>query len=503
MFRKLNCFILFYLWIAVVSCGENPVILDIPEAPEQPEKPVQPGEPDIPDEPGVQPPAARYTATLETPFTLPAFYAGMNGRSTEGPSWTDNAFLSLIREMSPACVRYPGGTQGNSWDWRTGGLMEKNSNYPFLIRDFVNGLPSVAGCIYMINMAHPTPVTGYTGKESEAVLKSDAVLQAKIRDMHDALKEFSHYGKLPLAIELGNEFYFNNEHAAIYAANPELYLDHALIICRSIKEKYPDMHILLCTTKGGTRGRDQWNEAIYRRLENDVELKSYIRGTVQHHYISDTYGSQEPIVNAVTAEAAIQEGFTYTESVKTDYDNIPAGLKLWITEFGVTKKKEEGGMWAVGLQYVAMSMGWLNLGATIENLQCQHITLEPAVINKTAMKLGPVGIAYGEFMKAANGRTASRIRFTGDEEASSLYGYKFSGTDEETVLLLNASSTERAGINLKSVFNGNTYTIKQYWSEVPYTNPVYEGNGIEVTINGNVENYTANPFSLSIITCHK
>lgn len=505
MFRRLNYFILFFLWIAVVACSESPGTLVIPEGTETPEEPQAPdlGETDEPDDPGAQLPTARYTVTSRPPFTLPAFYAGMNGRSTEGPSWTDDAFLSLINEMSPASVRYPGGTQGNSWDWRTGGLMGKAGKYPFFIPDFVNGLPSAVGCIYMMNMARPTPATSYTGEESEAVLKGDAVLQAKIRDMHDALAEFARNGKLPLAVELGNEFYFNNEHAAIYAANPELYLNHALIICRSIKEKYPDMYILLCTTKGGTRGRDQWNEAVYRRLQNDAELKSYIRGTVQHHYISDTYGSQEPITDAVAAEVAILEGFSYTESVKADYDNVPAGLKLWITEFGVTKKKEEGGMWAVGFQYVAMSMGWLNLGATIENLQCQHITLEPTVINKTAMKLGPVGIAYGEFMKAASGRTASRLSFTGDEGASSLYGYKFSGIDKEIVLLLNTSSTERAGIGLKSVFNGDTYTIKQYWSEVPYANPVYEGNGIEVTMEGDAEDYTAKPFSLSVLTCRK
>lgn len=431
------------------------------------------------------------------------YYAGFNGRSTEGPSWSNTTFLDMIDWMSPTCVRYPGGTQGNSWDWREGTLMGKNPSFKFFIHDIVRGLPDYSKIIYMMNMVQPTPATGYSGDEPIDILKSQEVLQAKISDALDALAEFERLGRLPIAVELGNELYFNNSHAGIYGADPELYMDHALTITKAIKERYPNIYILLCTTKGGTRGRDAWNRAVYSRLSADLHFSSLIRGVVQHHYISENYGSLDPIDTDQAAEDAIKEGFSYIDSIKSDYNNVPDGLKLWITEYGLSKRKDQCGMWVIGMQYLTMSMGWLELGDRIENIQCQHITLSPGLLDREKMKLSSVGIAYGELTRAANGSViAKRVQFNDVNSGginSDLYAWSFFKSNGKSVLLLlNTSARPLEGVDLSEVIDRSS-VCKQYWCDEPYPNNVVIGEEIKIDRGGDVSSYTLRPFSISVI----
>ena len=438
---------------------------------------------------------------------LSTFYGGLNGRSTEGPSWADPVFLGMVDWMKPASVRYPAGTQANSWDWREGKLMDKdNPKYLFKIEDFVKGLPYQTDIVYVINMVNPTPSTGYADETSEEILKSEAVLNAKIDDMIAALDEFKRMGKLPIAVELGNELYFNNEHAGIYAANPQLYLEHVIHIARAIRNYSPDIHILLCTTKGGSVGRDRWNTAVFNHLESNIELRNLIRGVVQHHYISENYGSLDDITSVVDAEEAIDEGFSYIRSIRSDYENVPNDMKLWITEYGLSKRKEQLGMWTIGLQFLSMSMGWLELGDKIENIMCQHITLDPGILDKDRMELSSVGIAYGEMMRAMSGMNkAERIEFVSENTSVDaidikLYGWKFTdilGT--EKVLMLNPTSQYITSINLEKIISPYA-TIKQYWSSTPYPSAAFLGDGIEIKDGGKVNDFIAYPFSLSVIS---
>ena len=451
---------------------------------------------------------SKYTAIASDEVSpVSAYHAGLNGRSTEGPSWTNPAFLQLVSKMSPMCVRYPAGTQANSWDWRQGALMDKSPRYPFFIKDFTAGLPLSSQIIYVMNMAHPTPATGYTGNEAEELLKSEEVLRAKIKDALEALAEFERCGRLPVAVELGNEFYFDNEHAAIYAANPLLYLDHSSIITTEIRKKYPNMNFLLCTTKGGTSGRERWNKAVYERLAADSEFKGRIRGVVQHHYINEKFGSQEPVTTLDQAEIAINEGFSYIESVKDDYNHVPEGLKLWITEYGVTKRPNECGMWTAGLQYVAMSLGWLDLGDKIENILCQHITLEPGILDKKRIELQGAGVAYGALMRAMTGKNAmQKLNFDAKaiedkNGALELHGRVFISGTEKLVFVLNGSRTEKTNVDFSSVLgSGKTVSVENYWSDRPLTNPSYLGEDIQYkVVDATADNVDLKPFSITVI----
>lgn len=428
-------------------------------------------------------PDSENTDDTEKPIFAENILLGYNGRSTEGPSWTDEAFLSLVSDTKTMCIRYPGGTQANSWDWKEGKLVDKtNPKFLFKIEDLVAGLPQTAQVIYVMNMVN-TPAR--VGVKQPLTDQSVEALCLKIDDALLALKEFERFGRLPMAVELGNEFYFQNEHAAYYGQNPQLYLEHVRIICEGIHEVYPDMKIAIVTTKGGTKGRDTWNKVVYDALSSDDFLKKNVYAVVQHHYISDTTGDTAlRITDNSTAEQALAEAFTYMESVKKDYDDVPEGYKLWITEFGVTKysKLEEEGMWPIGLSYAAMVLTWLEMGNKIDCYMLHHITNNPAVINTSLMRLGPAAVAYSVVIGLTEGcKSVTRGK---DYAEGKVKSWIFTYEDGKKVLLMNTSAYTVNNIDVSDVLETESYSVQQYYAPDVIKSPVMEGDGIEMKKTG-------------------
>lgn len=188
-------------------------------------------------------------------YTLSDIFGGFNGRSSEGPQWTNSDFTSIVEWLSPSSIRYPGGTLANSWDWHQGGIMGKKIKNPYFISDLAKGLPTHTSIVYVMNMVHATPATGYDYTSSDkTMLASEEVLDAKIDDALAPIAEFEKYGRTPIAVELGNELYFNKEeHYGIYTANPSRYIKDAKVIATRIKRAYPDIKVILCTSKSGEK----------------------------------------------------------------------------------------------------------------------------------------------------------------------------------------------------------------------------------------------------------
>ncbi|MGE5355322.1 MAG: T9SS type A sorting domain-containing protein [Deltaproteobacteria bacterium] len=452
---------------------------------------------------------AQVTLSLDSQVrTISSRLIGYNGRSTEGPSWSDQNFLKLVEQLNPGMVRYPAGTQANYWDWRTGNFIVgsgKLSEFVYTIDLFTQGLPDSTGIVYVVNMARPTPSTGISINAPESVLKSDNTLQLKITDMLAALNKFKQTGRFPEAIELGNEFYFTNEHAAIYAGDPELYLDHSKKICQAVKAKYPDLKILLCTTKGGTASRDYWNNTVFSRLSDDPVFAGMIAGVVQHHYISDNYGDPDLVLNNTDAQKAIAEAFQYVGESVSDYNLVPQQFPIWLTEYGATKPNADG-MWAAGLRSVAMTMACINLGIKINRLFYHHITNDPDILNKSKLLKGPSGISMALLAKCLNGKSLMRkinisnnITVTGNVNA--LHAFKSWNSQEESVFILNISSQSfnNVGISDLFAFKGQKNASTRY-SLTPYLNPVYEGNGVTENNYVTGELIDLKPFSINLIT---
>jgi uncharacterized repeat protein (TIGR02543 family) len=475
---------------------------------------------------------------------------GFNRRSDNGNWWSDNSFKGLVSEMNPEVVRYPGGTQANYWDWRTGKFIDNTdkswgANTEVLqIPQFVKAIPDRTKIIYVVNIARPTPSTGVNVNASEAILKSNATLDLKINDMLTAIAEFGIQGKLPDAIELGNEFYFGNTEAGIFeikeigglfyggwdAANQrpfqanskkdatqfiaKFYLEQCNKIVAAIKAKYPNMKFALIATRleANAQAREVWNNTIFNELNSNpiyATLKKNIDAVTQHHYLSDNYGDQTVINNIATAKIAIAEGIQYPIERQADYDLVPSPYKIWLTEYGATKTNADL-TWASGLRYAALVHSWIGRGNKIGQLDYHYISDANVVKVGSPMKLASIGIAAKMIAKAsADMAEMQEIIFnnnpTNVNNTKALYGYKFKNANKETALIINIGETNFQQVPFNNLFSYSGQAVMtQYYSNAPFVSDVFEGSQNIVLSSGNVSNSVGlNNFSITVIEVAK
>ncbi len=489
---------------------------------------------------------AQITTSLSTVRDKTDLDIGFNRRSDNGTWWTDNTFIDRVAEMNPDVLRYPGGTQANYWDWTTGKFLDNTDkewgNKEILhIPEFLNALPDRTKIIYVVNMARPTPATGVSVLATEEILKSTTTLNAKVQDMLNAIAEFDVQGKLPYAIELGNEFFFGNEESGIFhiteendgwhsgwdtandqafvsaskneatVINAKFYLDQCKVVVNAINSAYPNMKFAVTTTKSGNgnSSRDHWNNTIFDELENNPEytdLQSNIYAVTQHHYLSTNYGDQTVIFDNATTKVAIAEGIQYPIDRQADYDMVPDDYKIWYTEFGVSKDTAVE-TWATGVRYAALMISWMNRGDKVGQLDYHYISHNSTIKVDTPMKLAPIGIAAKLLaMASVDMDEMQEITFnnnpTSVNDVKSLYGYKFKNDEKETLFIINTNDTNLQQVESSGLFTyTGDYTETRYHSNTPYVSGVYEGHSNIVSNISNVSttSFTAKKFSITTI----
>jgi len=508
--------------------------------------------------------SAQVTTSLGAVRDKTALDIGMNRRSDNGTWWTDATFKTLVAQMNPDVVRYPGGTQANYWDWSTGEFIpgtDKNwgNKETLTIPTFLNAIPARAKVIYTVNISRPTPATGITldfanGTPDEQTLKSTVTLNKKIEDIINGIDKFAVEGKTPYAVEMGNEFYFGNGEGGIFeikisggkyyagkdavtgvgiqhnnkkdatVTNVKYYLDVCKVVVDSIKAHYPNIKVALVSTKRGNGNsvREKWNTTIYDELQNNATyatLKNQVDALTQHHYIDSNYGTQVNISDNATAKFSIAEGITYPIDRNQDYIQSPSLFDIWYTEYGETKRIAEE-TWASAVRFAALTMSWMNRGDKVGQLDWHYISDNNVVKTGAPMKLAPVGIAAKQLLLAsADMIEMQEITFTnnpvastnvGDSNSSvlSLYGYKFKNSTKETIFIINTNDVDITQVKFDNLF---TYTgqpkITQYYSNNAALTPVDESSAsivsnIQNLPNGTTE-FTANKFSITVIEVTK
>ena len=474
---------------------------------------------------------------------------GFNRRSDNGTWWSDSSFINLLKEINPDVLRYPGGTQANYWDWRTGQFIPNTDKTwgqkeILFIPNFVNAIPNRTKIVYVVNMARPTPITGIDVNANEATLKSDATLNLKIADMIDAIDEFVAAGKEPYAVELGNEFFFGNIESGIYeiievvpnsiytsgwdeannqpytsatrkeanVINAKFYLKHCKAVVEAIKQAYPNMKFALTTTKEEAIApiRERWNTTIFNELVNNPEyasLKNNIYAVTQHHYLNDKYGSQTVINDVNSAKVCIAEGIKYPLDTQSDYNLVPNNYKIWYTEYGDVKFIAEE-TWASALRYAAWVYSWISLGDKVGQLDYHYISDHNVIKVGSPMRLAPIGIAAKLVAKASTEMTEmQQINFDTNpistNEVLSLYGYKLKNAKKETLLIINTNNIDinNVAINNLISYDGQPL-LTQYYSTAPFVSGVAEGDSNILSIlDSNVTNnlFTAKGFSITVI----
>lgn len=446
---------------------------------------------------------------------IPPDMFGFNGKTIGKASFRDENFRAAVKRLFPGHLRYPGGTIGNYFDWHTGNFIPGTGKYlskiPMLLDDYLQGMPENTTLIYMVNMARPVPETGIPVDTTEDVLKSEATLRKKIADILEAIDSMKTLGKFPHRIELGNEFYFHNDAAAIYAADPQLYLNHAAQLARAIRQKYPrtmypGLQIALIASKGGTPDRQKWNQTVFDALKTDSQLAADVDAVVMHWYINSNYGPATDPQDATECMQLIAQPAQYVrDQSKNDYQSVPDNVVLWASEYG-TKNTYTAGRhtWADGMRALAMAMNYFGLGSKIQVLSLQFIRLEDVINDNNVV--GPEGYALALLDRAALGKNhAVSLVFEPDpafmENFPALLGWKFWNDSVSDVVIANFSDKTVDTLDLSEMAaeNDSLFLIQRY-STKPWIKGVNENIGIvEVEKKMKTSAVSLPPFSVTLL----
>jgi len=452
--------------------------------------------------------AAVSTITKGHAVKLSPVAFGYNTQSLSGPGWDKQPFLDRIAELDPGNFRYPGGTVGNFWDWKTGFFnangkknqvmsAAKEGQYPYRLEDVKKVYDRSGGTtepIYMLNM-----------------------LTSTYEYQLEMLKHAQEIGLPVRYIELGNEFYMDDHPKSYNYLNnyPDIkdYADTCRIWVPKLRREFPEARIAMIginnpagwTGANRQRSRD-WNRVLVENLSGfDVDAFTF------HNYAKNNFDDQTP--EDMIAQSANRVNFKGIER------GIPDKYPFWVTEYNFfTPDNKLPGLWVTGLSNVLMTAQTLSTPGI--ELVCFHNITSSSVSSaiydsdtkiaggKTALKyaLSASGQALKVFAQAQKGaKTMCRLTFSDNpvfkgrakSDYNALYGYLFTGAGEKA-LVVNFSDKPMTialdGLGFVAV------TAEQTWAESLRT-PIIDDKSIrkETTQLSGENQLTIKSYSVTVI----
>lgn len=260
----------------------------------------------------------------------------------------DQACLQLVEEINPAVLRFPGGTTANYYHYYgTGygydaaeifgtsiGLGElalddiMPSNFIELFADLA--LQTESRVIYTMNLfTHFKP-----GGASINNPQSAAYLERKAENM-DALAYLVGRGVDVVAVELGNELYFEWELTGIFTINTAVdkYVDLARDYANTIRSNYPDIEI-------GVPGALVNSNPEFNFWNEKMQEAEFADGIVVHEYDRNIADNCDGGLDKASYFACARDqidhflDFDYEDQLK-DYMDLFPDKDLWLTEWGI------------------------------------------------------------------------------------------------------------------------------------------------------------------------
>ena len=434
-----------------------------------------------------KPAASKITVASQNALSPAAF--GYNTQTLRGPGWDKKPFLDRIAQLDPGNFRYPGGTVGNYWDWKTGYLNEigrqrgvmstsKNGPFPYMLEDVKRVYDRSGGRaepIYMLNM-----------------------LTSTYEYQLEMLKHARAIGLPVRYIELGNEFYMDN-HPKGYTnltnyPNIKDYVDTCRIWVPKLRKEFPGARFAMIAINnpsgwtGANRQRSRdWNREVIENM-GDLEVEAF----TFHSYAKNTYEDQTPA--DMIAQSLAQVDFSGNDR------GIPAKYTFWVTEYNFYQVDNRlPGLWVTGLANVLMTGNMLATPGIelvcLHNITASDISTaiydQPVKIfggNMTEKyALSASGQALKVFAQGEHGATAiKKLAFSnnpaypgrggkGHSEYNALYGYLFTGAGDKAVLVNvgdKPMTVELAGLGFKPA------SAEQTWAESLAT-PVVNDNSVK------------------------
>lgn len=445
----------------------------------------------------------------QVPFT------GYNLNSQTKPKWTTAFFLDSVRVLAPHMLRYPGGTESQYWDWKSGTTWPVSKwapegtfqNYRYLAAQPGEPTHTLSEFKFAADALSATPVFVLN-------VTTDS-LESQLRFLLEAYRT----GFEIDFIELGNELYFDDAdfvtrfpHGGHYAREMNRWID-------SIRHHFPQAQIAAAGSSNTplspsgqptSHRMQQWNDSLYALLRSGVDITF-------HRYYRHGQSATAPVLPE-NVLAFAKKG--WEEEKAATIETLPAGRLAWWTEYNLTD--DLNGDHLVATSWIhGMFTGFLHhlklAGTENRMILCHQISgSEPFGALNSYFRNGDtlqnnitaVGTVLSTFHAAEKGAsTVNPVSFNpnpmvsaGPQTWPSLAGWQFDKPGYSEVVVMNLSSNEFE-LNMP-VHAGKKGTLSQFYSSNPVALNAHN-NAIR-KMTGDFSNVmTLRPYSVSRVVIEK
>ncbi|HEX5562102.1 MAG TPA: hypothetical protein VFX52_10705 [Nocardioidaceae bacterium] len=424
-------------------------------------------------------PAAAAVVTVQRAgpaHTVTPTLFGLNGNNIQARLRWDRADLgAAVAGLGPGTLRYPAGTVGNYWDWRSG-WFQPNGPWPAqtdgtgaAIAPFDDSLTPYqaalqrtgASAVLMLNML-----------TTKGRLATSADFSAMLLDQVQMLHAAQAAGITVSRVELGNELYLSgalagtngNDYVTVFPS-ASAYAKQATTWARSVRTAFPSAQIAAVgadATGNSSPRREGWNDAVLAGVSgvSALTLHPYIR-------VSDASASAQSLLSLPYARVQALKG--------SELATLSShGLSAWVTEFNMVDRTSSltfAGTWTHGL-FIAAYAILLAQVPTIAVIELHNVVgdaVAGALFDSTAGFRAPtpatqflaptaMGAAYSMVVQAARGATTARsLAFSGGPTLSggapALVGLELTGGAHHQAVVANLA-TSGVTLSLTNLFSG-------------------------------------------------
>jgi hypothetical protein len=353
----------------------------------------------------------------------------------------DDRLVNQLRSTGVANFRYPAGTVGSSWNWRTGRVDENLPPEDVMtwVRPHARGGPRAGSGRYTLE--------NFKRAVDGAGIAPVLMLGMAVHDLPEQIEilKAAEAAGLPVRyLELGNEIIFQDAEPKLERMFPdaETYGRIASEWIAALRSAFPQAKIAACGTFVGSDSQSE------RRRTWNPRMMTTLRGTniiTTHLYAGEIVRTERERLGL--SEVQAQQNLTARERAARDLaptpensaraiglayevweklvtkSQIPAGMEVWVTEWSTGGVGGGGAHWQTSLVTAALLDAFLRTNVT---LACHHTMGSvfsrppgaernpdnPGDGGPTTDELNATGVALREFALAMNGRNRTTpLRF--------------------------------------------------------------------------------------------
>lgn len=403
---------------------------------------------------------------------------GYNTQSIKGPGWDKADFINRITELNPGNFRYPGGTVGNFWDWRTGYYNEIGKEVNVIAPSAEGPLP--------YKLDHVKMVYDRTGAKPVYLIN---MLTSTYEEQLAMLKYAESIGLPVEYIEMGNEYYLD-DHPEKYnylTVFPETtdYTEMCRTWTAGFRKEFPEAEIALI----GVNSPASWTKRPRAREWNNIVMDN-IEGIECDAMTIHIYTKNN--LDAPTPYDMIGQTLASVDADKVLDASIDSRFGLWVTEYNFESGSNPfPGQWIHGLAATLMSAQLITL-PRVEMICFFNLTAglpasaifdsDVKIQGQTAPKfaLSATGEGLKMLSKAQRGATSVKtVRFSENPQVSTqkqgkiatLYGYLFGGTAPKLLLINLCAEAQTVSVDDLGFTPASFEQISSSSPETPVTGP--------------------------------